>query len=158
MGKYLNFYWENPLKTYNKVKTVFKPLKRKWQFWYGKQYNNAKILDITAFDVIWKMKYDDPRHEYNPRIEVSIFNRLNFRINFVVDDTADVADESYWEAILTWMYCGKTLAEAIGESTGWTKYDKETDSYAPIKYHYLKEPYQTYYENGQLPSTLFIKK
>ena len=144
-NQYFDFYWENPLKTYNSVKHIFKPLKPEVSLYRGKG-REAKILSINAFDVVWKDKYDSPRHEYNPRIEISLFNYFHWKIEFTLKDNDSINDMVYWEAILWWKCYKKNLHEAISESTGWSTYNKETDEYEPMKFKILKEPYQTLYE------------
>lgn len=147
MNKYFDFYWENPLKTYNLVKKYFRDIKSKFQLTFGKRYK-AKILELNAFDLTWKDKYNSPRHEYNPRIFFSLFDYIHLYVVWTIGDSMD--DMVYWEAILNWMYYGKSLQEAIKESIGWQNYNKETDSYEDIKFILLREPYQTMYNNNEL--------
>ena len=83
-NKYFDLYLENPLKTYKAIKKYFRPIKPKFQWsWY--KSNKAKILEINSFDLMWKDKWNSPRHEFNPRINISIFNRLHVYINFTVN-------------------------------------------------------------------------
>lgn len=151
---YFDFYWENPLKTYRTVKHIFRPLKPKLSFECYKA-REAKILSINSFDVIWKDKYDTPRHEFNPRIEISIFNYFHIRINFTLDSDDSLDDMVYWEAILWWKYYNKDLQTAIDESVGWSTYNKETNEYEPMKFRLLKEPWQTDYENKLLKDFMY---
>lgn len=149
MNKLFNFYFENPLKTYNKIKKYFKPLTTKIEISFYKS-NKAKILEIYSYDLMWKDKYNSPRHEYNPRIFIHLFNYIHIYINYIIDDNS-INDMIYWEAALYWLYYEKTLKEAIKESSGWTEYDKIQKCYIQIKFRILKEPYQTMYNENKLP-------
>lgn len=144
-NKYFDWYYENPLKMYNLVKKYFRPLKPKFQWYFGKQ-SKAKILEFNVFDLTWKDKYNSPRHEYNPRLFFSLFNYIHLYVEWTLGDSMD--DTVYWEAILDWMYYGKDLQEAC--TNGWTQYNKETDSYEPMKFVLLREPYHTMFENKEL--------
>ena len=146
MNKYFDIYIENPLKTYNKIKKYFLPLKPKFSWSFGKG-NKAKILDIKSFDVFWKDKWDSPRHEYNPRIMISLFNYIHFYIDFTLD-RGGMIDMVYWEAILDFIYYGKNLQDAC--TTGWTDFNEETQSYEKMTFVMLKESYQNQYMNNEL--------
>ena len=78
---YIDFYWENPLRTYNKVKKYFKRIKPKFQWTFGFR-NKAKILEINSFDLMWKDKWNSPRHEYNPRMFFSLFNFIHLYVEW----------------------------------------------------------------------------
>ena len=145
MNKYFDFYWENPLKTYNLVKKYFRDIKPKFQWKFGKR-RKAKILELNAFDLTWKDKWNSPRHEYNPRIFFSLFNYIHLYVEWTLGDSME--DMVYWEAILDWMYYGKSLQEAC--TNGWCQYNKELDEYEHLIFTVLKEPYQTMYNNKEL--------
>ena len=105
MNKYFDWYYENPLKTYKAIKKYFRSIKPKFQIdWY--KSNKAKILEINSFDLMWKDKWNSPRHEFNPRINISIFNRLHIYINFTINGDS-MTDMVYWEAALYWLYYHK---------------------------------------------------
>lgn len=145
MNKYFDFYWENPLKTYNLVKKYFRDIKPKFQWKFGKS-RKAKILEINAFDLTWKDKWNSPRHEYNPRIFFSLFNYIHLYVEWTLGDSME--DMVYWEAILDWMYYGKSLQEAC--TNGWCQYNKELDEYEHLIFTMLREPYQTMYNDKEL--------
>lgn len=147
--KYFDIYCENPLKTYNKIKEYFLPIKPKFQWSFGK-LQKAKILEINSFDLTWKSKWNEPRHEYNPRVFISLFNYIHLYIEWTLDKNS-MDDMVYWEAALWWMYFGKSLPEAVDKSVGWQNYNKETDSYEDMQFILLKEPWQTMYNNNDLP-------
>lgn len=148
MNEYFDIYLENPFKTYKKIKKFFLPLKPKFQlnFYRG---NCAKILELNSFDLMWKDKYDTPRHEISPYISIVLFNFIHLRINFIADSDS-LSEMVYWEAALYWLYYDKSLNEAIQESTGWSSLNKETGQDEEIHFVILKEPWQTMYNNKQL--------
>lgn len=148
-NKYFDFYWENPLRTYKKAKEYFLPIKPKFQWSFGKS-NKAKILEINSFDLTWKSKWDEPRHEWNPRCYFSLFNYIHLYIEWTIGKNS-MDDMVYWEAILWWIYFGKSLPEAVKKSSGWQDYNKETNCYEDMKFVLLKEPWQTMYNNNELP-------
>jgi hypothetical protein len=105
----------------------------------------ATILAINSFDVVWKDKYDSPRHEFNPRIEISLFNYFHWRIDFTLgDDSMD--DMVYWETALYWLYYDKTLGEAIEEAGGWETVNPETGLREKIKFKILRDRWQKLYD------------
>jgi hypothetical protein len=145
---YFDLYWENPLKTYNKIKKYFKPIKLNIRTAFHKS-NYAKILDFNSFDLMWKDKYDTPRHEFSPRIHIHIFNYIHIYITFMLDEDG-LADMVAWESVLYWLYYNKTLPEALEEASGWSQYYPTSNTYEKIKFKILREPWQTQYENNQL--------
>lgn len=149
MNKYFDFYWENPLKTYNLVKKYFRDIKPKFQWKFGKR-RKAKILELKAFDLTWKDKWNSPRHEYNPHIFFSLFNYIHLYVEWTLG-TDSMQDLVYWETALTWLYDKVSLPDAFDDCGGWTEPDEETGEYRPIKFTILKEPWQTMYNNNELP-------
>lgn len=149
MNKYFDIYIENPLKTYNKIKKYFKPIKPKFQIYFGLG-NAAKIIELNIFDLTWKDKWNSPRHEFNPRLRFSLFNIIHIYIEWTLkQDSMD--DMVYWEIALNWLYYGKDLAKAVKLSSGWSQYNPDTDSYDIIKFEVLKPKYQQLYDSNQLP-------
>lgn len=102
--KWFYWHWENPMKTYNKVRKYFK--RPKCTFLYFKlpkgyvSYTEAKILSVNASDMEWKSKYGTPRHEYNPYISIVLFNKFKFRWEFSYNEL----DTCTWETILDFLY------------------------------------------------------
>lgn len=148
MNKYFDIYLENPLKTYKKVKKFFLPLKPKFQlsFYRG---SCVKILELNSFDVMWKDKYDTPRHELSPYISIVLFNFIHLRVNFIADSDS-LSEMVYWEAALYWLYYEKTLQDSVKEASGWSDLNKETGKYEEIPFIILQEPWQTDYNNKLL--------
>lgn len=153
MNKYFDIYIENPLKTYNKIKKYFKPIKPKFQIYFGLR-NSAKIVELNIFDLTWKDKWNSPRHEFNPRLMFSLFNVIHIYIEWTLkQDSMD--DMVYWEIALNWLYYGKDLAKAIKLSSGWSQYNEDTDSYELIRFEVLKPEYQQLYNNNELPKIMY---
>ena len=153
LSDYFDFYFGNPLATYSKIKQYFRPLKTKWSLYVG-HGREAKILSISSFDLMWKDKYDSPRHEFNPRIEISLFNYFHWRMEFTLKEDG-IDDMVYWEAALYWLYYNLSLSKAIDEAVGWSRYNKETNEYELIKFELLKEPWQTMYINKELKEIMY---
>lgn len=153
--KFIKCYCKNPLKTYNKIKKYFKSMDLKVRFvcYYDKWC--AKIFDIYATDVMWKDKYNSPRHEHNPIIVIHLFSTFHLYIEWVADD--GMYGTCYWEAALNWLYFNMSLNEAIKDSTGWTRRNKETGKDEEIQFILLREPWQTLYNNNELPNIYYDK-
>lgn len=85
-------------------------------------YNRVgKIIDIWSSDVMWKDKYDSPRHERDPFIWICFFKTFGFSINFkinYVDEEGKICDGGmyYWEYLLDFLYYRKDL-------TKWDKWE-----------------------------------
>lgn len=146
MNKWFYFYLKNPFKTYNKVKKYFKPIAVRFEMGFKKS-NKAKLLEVCSYDLMWKDKFGSPRHEFNPRIMLSLFNYIHLYVWFNVEDS--LSDMVYWESILTWIYYDRGLCDSIKECTGWTQFNEEGEEEF-IKFKLLKEPYQTLLENNKL--------
>ena len=150
MERLINFYFNNPFKTYNKIKKYFKPLKPK--FYIGKNLSSyAKILDVECWDVCWKSKWGSPRHEFAPYLNIVLFNTWEFRITWsYINDSGENESMEYWEAVLNYLYFNKTLHQAVEEATGWEHYNKSTGTWEKKKYNFLRKEYQTLYDLNYL--------
>ena len=148
-----NYFWinlENPFKTYNKINKYFKSLKP--QFYIGRTWGyNSRILDIVCYDVCWKSKWDSPRHEWDPYFKLALFNLFEFRITWsYINSSGDNESMEYWESALNWLYFNKDLQSSVEDATGWQHLNPETNTWEDKKYNFLREPYQQYYDNGNL--------
>lgn len=99
----------NPLKTINKLKGVFKPLKRYFRFGWG-LWNYHPVLwcskpsfiHIIFQDVMWKDKYNSPRYEVPPYIWIHIW-----KFNFIWwwEYSHDILEtDEYWEQALWYLF------------------------------------------------------
>lgn len=93
----------------NKLKGIFIPLK--CYFWFGRTLkvpclyfgNTAKILDIKSYDILWKDKYDSPRHEESPYVAISILGYTLFW-TWKLYPHLKHEDYNYWEQALWYLY------------------------------------------------------
>ena len=111
----------NPFKTWWKARKYFKRPSVKFYFGllkYNFPYANrdyiGKIIDISIHDVMWKDKYNSPRHERNPYVWICLFRLFRFEIGTRINDiteTGKVEDRStfYWEYLLDYLYYSKSL-------------------------------------------------
>lgn len=149
MSRCFNIYIRNPLRTWWKARKYFKMPKisfHKVGKWFPKVvqskfgnyvdnnldfcpyacYNNiGKILTVYSSDVLWKDKWDSPRHERNPIIWVCLFKRIGFCITFHITYSSELGENAdgssfYWEFLLTHLYYKHNLKQALLASDGWT--------------------------------------
>lgn len=80
---------------------------------YEKSFANT-IFGLYTVALSWKLKYDEPRYEDDPFIQLNLFG-ICFKIQFrspTNDGTLTcIPDESYWESILE--YYGKLYEHKI---------------------------------------------
>lgn len=119
-------YWHNPLYHWWKVRKSFKRPRIQFicgtDIWfYGlpidRRYYNP-ILDINFSAVGWKTKYGEPRHEWNPYIQICFFRRFHLIWTFEWK-TANMAT---WEALLDHLYRNIPIEECIRNHT-WSTLD-----------------------------------
>ena len=139
---WIYIFVENPFKTMNKLKGVFKPLKMK--FWFGNPFyvplmfagTHGKLFDLRVQDVMWKDKFDTPRFEECPFIRISLFNKFCFLWYWTFENQME--DNDYWEQALWYLYyynttsCGrlsKPDIQAAIESWPWENWDTEESSW-----------------------------
>lgn len=115
--KLFNYFYRNPLTTYNKVKGIFVSLKR--NIWFGlikntplfyTGYVQGKLLDIYGSDVLWKDKYDTPRFEEVPFIKITLFSKFVFLIYWTVKEGQN---DEYWEQVLWYLYYNNTVSQGL---------------------------------------------
>ena len=145
----------NPFKTWWKARKYFKKPSIKCHFGllkYSFPYANrdyiGKIIDISIQDVMWKDKYNSPRHERNPYVWICLFRLFRFEISTRINaltETGKVEDRSmfYWEYLLDYLYYSKSLKisrcwEHSSKVYHYTKYysnreDGEEDQVVPYK-------------------------
>ncbi len=129
-NKYFGLVLENPFKTWWKARKYFKIPKTKISFFYKKHSEFipapyvcvdriSKIIDINIHDIIWKDKWDSPRHEINPYIFVCLFRKFGFIIQPKIywynefgeknEEDSSYLDIVYWEYLLDYLYYSKNL-------------------------------------------------
>ena len=120
--------YHNPFYYWWKVRKIFKRPKchvsiRKNIWFFGlpcrKEYYN-RFLSINISNLGWKSKYDSPRHEWDPYIDICLFRKYHimwvFNYAKSTEDRSNSKEshESYtdniymWESMLEYLY-GKKL-------------------------------------------------
>ena len=111
-SKFLHLSLWNPFKTMNKLKGIFKPLKR--YFLCGINIHppiiycpKPELIFIRCRDVEWKDKWRTPRYEEPPHIWISLFGFNLFWYwdlpNNMLYNKKDHIDD-YWEQALWYLY------------------------------------------------------
>lgn len=133
-NSYIKIQLKNPLRTYFKVRKWFNKLSIKVDM--GKPMTTGlfpicesyipKLFYFISSDLLWKNKYDSPRFEYPPHIEMIFFKRFKISIFFVRYIDKHTANENlinlhwagnqdmiYWESALRFLYYKKSLQDSI---------------------------------------------
>ena len=112
---------ENPFKTWWKARKYFRfpdiritISNNSYIYPYASSKWRGKILDIDIHDVMWKDKYNSPRHERNPLIYICLFSLISLWIVFpksYINEFGEREDASYayWEYMLQYLYYSKHL-------------------------------------------------
>ena len=114
--KIFHLEWENPFGMMNKLKGIFKPLKR-YFIWGFNIYPpiiycpKPELIFIRCRDVEWKDKRETPRYEEPPHIWISLFG---FNLFWYWDLPKELASkkyyiDDYWEQALWYLYYTKEL-------------------------------------------------
>lgn len=117
----------NPLKTWWKARQWFKFPAVKVRFCKAKKWFSQPCKQWFYFestDLMWKDKWNTPRHEHNPYIHIVFFG-IFMGITFVgIDD--DFFSDEYWEQLLwTTKYCDNDIV--VAENTWpWRDEDKKS--------------------------------
>ncbi len=150
---YISWTIYNPFKTWWKARKYFKCpkitpficlVKTFCGYPYASYHWIGKIIDIYFSDVIWKDKWDSPRHERNPLVWICLFRKIAFGLRFNIYKINEFGQKEdgnmyYWEYILDYLYYDKTLEL----KSCWTRYsqifkkcvkygeDEKDDEYKP---------------------------
>lgn len=127
-NKYNNplYHWWKARKYFKRPKCHFYKGKITWFFGFPikKEYLN-KILDIRFNALGWKDKWDSPRHEWDPYISIVFFRKwqLLWIFNWISNDKdSGIRSMATWEAILDYLYYGKSIDQCIKNHVwGWKK-------------------------------------
>lgn len=148
-NRYFNIFIENPLKTWWKARKYFKCPKirvhklgklihKKIHTQFGDYIDDGllycpyacldrigSVLSIYSADVMWKDKFNSPRHERSPIIWILLFKRIGFCITFSNTFQGEYGEEvsgdmQYWEFLLSYLYYADNLKSALLTSNGWT--------------------------------------
>lgn len=148
MKKWIVLHLCNPLKTIRKAKYYFK--KPKLNIYIGKviqgfplsKYSHGKILTIWCNDICWKDKYNSPRFEFTPQVNIVFFRKwqifLEWRSTTQEYNGFWCIEDCYWEAILWYLYYNKSPKEACKLVSGWEKPDGSKLTKEDVEYLILK--------------------
>lgn len=115
--KWIYISLENPFKTMNKLKGVFKSLEmyiRYGKYWYPVLWcSKPSHIQIITQDVGWKDKDGNPRYEVPPYIWFHLF-----RFNIVVywdlpEHQKNRLTDDYWEQALWYLYYYDTYSQGL---------------------------------------------
>lgn len=125
--------WKNPLRTVWKARKVFK--KPFWNIYIGPYHNGTYfhyksfLLSYTTQDILWKDKYDTPRFEYHPKIDIVLFKFYHIHIHLESPRTLLNVDDDYFEQMIWFLeYCNGNLEKAK-ETWPWKKYNSEESTW-----------------------------
>ena len=141
LKKFLYVCIENPKKTMNKLKRVFKPLKCYFRCskksWYPVLWcSQPAYIHIMMHDVGWKDKYDTPRYEVPPYIWIHLFG-LNLIWFWCLPLHQGHKINEYWEQALWYLYyydnisygCYSPNLEEAKQSWPWEDYHTKKSSW-----------------------------
>lgn len=112
------YYWWKARKYFKRPKIHFIYGKNVWFFGLPvrRDYYNP-VISIRSESLGWKWKYDEVRHEWDPYIQICLFRKyhLIWIFNWVnkKDEYSNTRSMATWEAILDYLYNGKTIEECI---------------------------------------------
>lgn len=112
--------WKNPFRTVWKARKVFK---RPFIYIYmgqwkkgGYYYLDNFFIKISTHDVLWKDKYNSPRVEFLPEIDIVLFSFLHFYCRLESPKSCDpksLYEEEYYEQMIWWLeYSDKDIQKA----------------------------------------------
>lgn len=116
------YHWWKVRKEFKRPKCHFIFKKNLWFFglYINRKYYN-RFIHIRTSAVGWKDKYDSPRHEWDPFIQIVFFRKWHmcWIFNWVDpnDPKSHIKSMSTWEAILSRIYYSKSLEECVEENT-----------------------------------------
>lgn len=112
LSRWIDIMIENPFKTWWKARKYFKRPKLRFSIFsdsWRSYKRGGRILEINCLDVMWKDKFNSPRHERGPHISVLLFRKLGIRVDFHIDYCDEFGekrngDMEYWEYLLEWLH------------------------------------------------------
>lgn len=125
--KWIYIYLENPLKTYNKVRKIFKPLC--WYFRCGKTWgpniwcSKPSLIQIMSSDVGWKDKWGSPRFEYTPYIWIHLFGFNMVWYLGLKPHQQHLYEDEYWEQLLWYLYYQSGSIKDAKRTWPWTDHN-----------------------------------
>lgn len=139
---------ENPFKTWWKARKYFKRPRLGLKWYTGRSIvGQGKILNLHVSDVRWKDKYDSPRHEFSPFININLFNIIGLYVRSRIpylDEFGERQDGSmeYWEYLLDWLYYeDKKTLKCYSTWITQSKLYEEVIQWAEVAIDDIKKPY-----------------
>lgn len=116
----------DPMYYYNRDSKVYSSIKPIPIYMYIGKANYEKIGSVYCKlrGLMWKDKFDSPRHEENPKFTIK-FLWWKLELEWTTRDF--LADTIFWETILDIVYYGKPVKEAIKYNT-WNQYNTWNDN------------------------------
>ena len=114
-------FYGSPLRTWRKAKKYFRFPDIKFHLiTYPYSYYKFNWYDFLHIsDIIWKDKYNSPRHEGNPYIIINLFNLIQFQWEFGRWINNKDYSLEYWESLLYYTKYNKSILESLNYSI-WT--------------------------------------
>lgn len=153
LSKWIDMRIENPFGTWWKARKYFKRPKLRFRTFsssWRAYKQGGRILEFDCLDIMWKDKFNSPRHEISPHISILLFGKFGLRIDFHIDYEDEFGekhngDMEYWEYLLEWLYYKEkntlqcysawTRNSALYKSVKWgNAEDGSEDAYVPLTY------------------------
>lgn len=150
LSKWIDIMIENPFKTWWKARKYFKRPKLQLSTFsdsWRSYKRGGRILEIDCLDVMWKDKFNSPRHERSPHISILLFRKFGIRIDFHIDYYDEFGekqngDMEYWEYLLEWLhYKEKKTLRCYSAWTGQSQLYTRVTHWAEVASDDVKEPY-----------------
>lgn len=121
-NKHGMYVYYDPMYYYNRDSKVYSSIKPIPIYLYiGKAYyEKVGSVYCKLRGLMWKDKYNSPRHEENPQFIIK-FLWWKLQLEWTTRDF--LADTIFWETILDVVYYGKSIKDAIKSNT-WNANDK----------------------------------
>ena len=113
-----------------KLKGVFKPLKCKFIYGMGSFIwcSRPCPIQIVTRDVMWKDKFNSPRHEGPPYIWIHLFG-LDFSWYWDLPRDIEGHEMDYWEQALWYLYYSDKDIKKAEETWPWTTFDNKESTW-----------------------------
>lgn len=115
-NKHGMYVYDDPMYYYNRDSKVYSSIKPIPIYLYiGKAYyEKVGSVYCKLRGLMWKDKFDSPRHEENPQFIIK-FLWWKLQLEWTTRDF--LADTIFWETILDVVYYGKSIKDAIKSNT-----------------------------------------
>lgn len=101
----------------------------------SRKHVNASILAIYSHGILWKSKYDTPRFEHCPCIEIILFSKFKI-IFFYTYKRSNLLDDFFEQYLWIKYYCDNDIQKAVDT---WQWYSDNKSTWMP---ELLKKKYR----------------